>query len=260
MSDEDPVRFDLKGPAAWITIDRDAKRNALDRATLEGLGRALDLAAASPEVRAIVLTGAGSKAFCAGGDLSSMQADGFLAKHEGRGRYVELLEKIERSPKPIVARVNGDALGGGLGLALACDIVVAAEHASFGTPEVKVGLFPMMISAVILRNVPRKKAFELCLTGGKLSAADAVRWGLANKVVAAADLDTATDELTTELAKKSPAVLRIGREALQMASGMSYRESLHYLKTMLTVNANLDDAVEGVTAFLQKRDPEWKGQ
>src|SRR5689334_3789468 len=139
----DPVLFAVENGVARITIDREAKRNALDTATLEGLRRAVELAGASDEARAIVLTGAGAKAFCAGGDLSSIQGDGFLARHDGRGLYVSLLEALERSTKPIVARLNGDALGGGLGLALACDMIVAADHASLGTPEVKLGLFPM---------------------------------------------------------------------------------------------------------------------
>ena len=254
-----PVLVTAVDGVATLTINRPGRRNALSEEVVVGLTEAMRAAASDPEVRVVVLTGAGDKAFCAGGDMSPTPG-GTLDRHWRRGTFVELIRAIGSAGKPVVARVNGAALGGGFGLVLACHLVVAADDVQLGTPEVRVGLFPMMIMPLILRNLGRKKATELILTGGKLGAAEAERLGVVNRVVPRADLDAAVAELCGALASKSPAVLRLGLEAMDVAADMDLDQALPYLQAMLTINTMSEDAAEGVMAFLSKREPRWKGR
>ncbi|HYT29219.1 MAG TPA: enoyl-CoA hydratase-related protein [Actinomycetota bacterium] len=255
------VLYEVRGPAAWLTLNRPKRRNALGPEAVEELLALLGRAAADPAARVVVLTGAGDRAFCAGGDLGRMSpADGRVAEHERRGRFAALLTAMADHPTPIVARVNGMALGGGFGLALGCDLVVASDAAQFGTPEVDIGLWPFMITAIIQRNLPRKLAVELMLTGRRLPAAEAERWGLVNRLVPPDALDQAVGELVETLAAKSPLVLRLGRQSFHRAQDMPFEDALAYLGAMLTVALESEDVAEGVSAFLQERPPEWKGR
>jgi enoyl-CoA hydratase/carnithine racemase len=257
----DVVLYELRGSAARITINRPERRNALSDEVIEDLTTAIARAGEDGEARVVVLTGAGDQAFCAGADLGGFTGEGSRVQlHHGRRRLADLFIAMQRCPKPIVARVNGKALAGGFGLMLACDLVVAADDAEFGTPEINVGLWPYMITAVISRNVPRKVALEMMLTGKRVSAKDAARWGIVNRVVPSAELDMGVDELVDDLAGKSPLILRLGKESFYRAQDMNFEDALSYLHSMLTVNLESEDVIEGVTAFAQKRKPEWKGR
>jgi enoyl-CoA hydratase/carnithine racemase len=270
----EPVLYEVAAGVARVTINRPEARNALSPAVMDGLLAAFGRAAADPAVRAVVLTGAGERAFCAGGDLGgpgfksddpegqalrTLQKSN-LERHHDRRSFADLFRAMNRLGKPLIARVRGHCLAGGFGLALGCDLVVASEDASFGTPEVKRGLMPMMIMATIFRNVGRKKGMELLLTGDRLSAAEAERLGLINHAVPVDQLDAKVDELLAKVLAMSPAVLRLGRDAFYAMQDMEFERALDYLQAMLTVNLASEDAVEGVRAFLEKRDPVWKGR
>ena len=257
---EDHVLLDVDGGVARITINRADRRNAINPDVVGGISRALDEAEADHAVRMVVLTGAGDKAFCAGGDLGSMSEAGKVEQHHQRAEVGALFLQMRRSHLPIVARVNGHALAGGFGLMLACDLVVAADDAQMGTPETNIGLWPFMITSVIQRDIPRKLALELMLTGRRLSASEAHTWGFVNRVVARADLDGAVEELASELASKSPLISALGKRSFYRAEDMAFDDALEYLAGMLTVCLGSEDTVEGITAFLQKRKPEWKGR
>jgi enoyl-CoA hydratase len=257
---EEPVVSRVDGSICHVTINRPDRRNAINPEVTESLARLLAEAEADVSVQALVLTGAGDKAFCAGGDLGQMTDDGRVAQHVRRSEIGDLFEQMRRSRLPIVAKVNGHALAGGFGLMLACDLVVAAEHARFGTPEIDIGLWPFMITAVIQRDLPRKLALELMLTGRKLDAAEAARWGFVNKVVSRERLDETVAELCATLAGKSPLIAALGKRSFYRAEDMAFRDALDYLSGMLTVCLESEDTIEGVTAFLQKRDPQWKGR
>ncbi|MGQ0804323.1 MAG: enoyl-CoA hydratase/isomerase family protein, partial [Actinomycetota bacterium] len=201
------------------------------------------------------------KAFCAGADLTGIADNaGFAAVHESRGMLAELFRSMYSLGKPTIARVRGYALAGGFGLALACDLVVAADDAQFGTPEINVGLWPYMITVPLLRSMPPKKVLELMATGRRVDAAEAERIGFVNQVVPVGELDTAVDELAETLASKSPLIMHWGRDSFYRVLDMNADDALAYLHTMLTVTSYSEDTAEGVTAFAEKRDPEWKGR
>ncbi|HEX2195313.1 MAG TPA: enoyl-CoA hydratase-related protein [Actinomycetota bacterium] len=256
----EPVRFDAAGGVATVTIDRPDRRNAINPEVVRGLAAALQRAEADEGVRVLVLTGSGDKAFCAGGDLGGMAAESKVGQHHERAEVGKLFASMREARLPIVARVNGHALAGGFGLMLACDLVVAAEEAEMGMPEIDIGLWPFMITAIVQRDVPRKVALELMLTGRRVAAAEGARWGFVNRVVPRTALDDAVAELTEALAAKSPLIAGLGKGSFYRAEDMSFEAQLDYLAGMLTVCLESEDTVEGVTAFLQKRAPEWKGR
>jgi enoyl-CoA hydratase len=255
------VLYEVRNGSAWLTINRPDQRNALNPPVIEGLLDGLQRAAEDESVRTVVLTGAGERAFCAGADLGVMQpASGLVDEHSPRGNIADVLMALPKHSKPVVARVNGHALAGGFGLMLACDLVVAADDAEFGTPEINLGLWPFMISAVIRRNIPRKISLEMMLTGRRVSAAEGARWGMVNRVVSRPKLDEAVTELLETLHSKSPLALRLGKESFRASEDMPFEHALAYLGAMLAVDLQSDDVTEGVSAFLQKRTPEWKGR
>jgi enoyl-CoA hydratase/carnithine racemase len=258
---EPAVRIEVREGVATLTLDRPETRNALSAEMIAGLAGALEHAKQAPEVRVVVLTGAGEKAFSAGGDLGGrgLEPKAFIERHFERGGFADLFRQLNRLGKPTIARVRGHCLAGGFGLALGCDLVVASDDSWFGTPEVKRGLFPMIIMATLFRNVGRKKGMELILTGERISAREAERIGLINHAVPPEELDAKVAELAGRIASLSPAVLRLGREAFYGMADLEFERALDHLQTMLTLNLATDDALEGVRAFLEKREPVWKG-
>ena len=226
------------------------------RSLLDGLKEAT----ADTAVKVIVLTGAGDRAFSAGGDLSGGFVDEPIALHHARGVLADIFKTMRRGGKPTIARVNGHALAGGFGLAAACDIVIAVDRAKFGTPEINVGLWPMMISAILQRTIPRKAALELMMTGRLITADEALRLGVVSRVVAAESLDEVVDETVANLAGKSSAVLGLGRDAFYAVEDMALDAALDHLQSGLTLVSMTEDAAEGVAAFAEKRPPEWRGR
>jgi enoyl-CoA hydratase/carnithine racemase len=257
----DKVLYEVSEGVATVTINRPDKRNSLDPDTLSGLMEAFGRAKVDDGVRVIVLTGAGDRAFCAGADLGGSIAGGPstpLKRWEDQGRFPELFQAMWGCGRPIVARVNGHCLAGGMGVLLACDLAIASEDATFGTPEVKVGLFPYMIMALVFRYVGRRRGMEMVLTGDRMPAPEAADAGLINRAVPAAELDAAVDELVGKLKDKSGAVLKLGKHAFHATEDMPVDAALDHLRGMLLVNTLTEDAAEGIMAFLSKRPPAWK--
>lgn len=253
--------YGVDAHVATITINRPDKRNALSWTLVSELRRAFAEAGTDPEVRVVVLTGAGDQAFCAGADLSGIsKGAGWTELHDGRGELARLFRDMWELGKPVIARVRGFALAGGFGLALACDIVVAADDAQFGVPEIDVGLWPYMITVPLLRSMPPKRALELMMTGRRIDATEADRIGILSRVAPVDELDAAVAELAGELASKSPAIMRLGRDSFYSVLDQPAEAALALLHSMLTVTAATDDAAEGIAAFAEKRAPRWKGR
>jgi enoyl-CoA hydratase len=255
------VRQELDGGVLTVVIDREEQRNALSIEVNRGLLAALRRAGEDEAVRVVVLTGAGERAFCAGGDLGGMREDaGAVAQQRDRSVFADVLLGLRRLGKPVIGRVNGHALAGGFGLALACDLLVAADDATFGTTEVAVGMWPYMITTVITDHLGPKRALELMMTGRRLSADEAFAWGLLNRVVPGRDLDGAVGELAGQLLALSPVVLSLGKESYATAADMRREDALPYLAGQLSLHLQTEDVVEGISAFLAKRPPEWRGR
>jgi len=229
---------------------------------LQGLRDAIAVAKSDDTVRVVVIAGVGDKAFCAGADLGNIAGDdgGAIGAHDGRGILADLFRDLWALGKPTIARVRGFALAGGFGLAMACDLVVAADDAEFGTPEINVGLWPYMITVPLLRSMPPRVALELMATGRRVGADEAARIGFVNRVVPVAELDGVVDSLATDLASKSPLILRLGMHAFHRAYEMRADDALDYLQSMLTITSLSDDAAEGVAAFVEKREATWRGR
>ncbi len=255
------VLYDVADGVATVTLDDPETRNALGKEILDELIEAFEMARDDAGVRCVVLTSSHEKVFSAGGNLDGFAADvPLVGKHLGTERFPALFRLIGELGKPTVCKANGHVLAGALGVALACDLIVASEDATFGTPEINVGVFPFMIMALIYRNVPRKKTTEMLLLGERLSAADALDAGIVNKVVAAAELDAAVDDWAAKLGSKSPLLMKLGKDAMFRQQDMAFMDALDYLRGNLSLALSTEDVVEGVTAFMEKRDPQWKGR
>lgn len=253
------VRTQLEERILTVTIDREERRNALNAEVLDGLRDAFGSATGDPGIGAIVLTGAGDRAFCAGADLAGMTPEASkLELHLARGAIVDVIDAMQRCGKPVVARVNGAALAGGFGLLCACDLAVSADDATFGLPEIRSGLWPFIVSTVVRDRLPESIALELMMTGRKATAAEMERWGVLNRVVPRAQLDTATAELCAQLTATSAMTMRLGKDSWVATRGLPRRAAMEHLHAMLGLCLESEDVVEGVTAFFQKRDPVWK--
>ncbi|MGH8504531.1 MAG: enoyl-CoA hydratase-related protein [Stenotrophobium sp.] len=255
------VLVERRGGVQWITINREERRNALNEQVVKTIDAGIAQAMSDRDARAIVITGVGDKAFCAGADLAKNVQGGAFAVDFSRPRHyiVELFKRLQECTLPVIARVNGHVMAGGFGLLCACDMAIAADDIRVGTTESKIGVTPMMILPFMLRVLPSRKLQEMCITGEQFSAKDALDWGVVNYVVPRAELDAKIDWLLARITDKSPTAIRLGKQAFHAMRDMSLRESLEYAQTMVPVMSSTQDAKEGMSAFQEKRKPNFTG-
>ncbi|MBU0462706.1 MAG: enoyl-CoA hydratase/isomerase family protein [Proteobacteria bacterium] len=259
MSQKD-LLYKKENNRAYITINREKQRNSISVEAVNLFLEYLDEAQKDDEVWVVCVTAAGEKIFCSGADLAGSIGKAGEPAGKAFQNYAKLLTKISKFPKPTVARINGHCMAGGTGFMLACDIVIARDDIKFGTPEVNVGLFPMMIGALIFRNVLRKKAMEMILLGEKLSAAQAFEMGLVTRIYPLESFEEEVEKVLTSLTLKSPIGMKIGKQAFNAIDTMPLEEAVNFLSERLAEVASTDDAVEGITAFIEKRQPVFTGK
>jgi enoyl-CoA hydratase/carnithine racemase len=248
---------EMRGPVLWLTINREDKRNAVTPGVLAALADALAAANRERAVRAVVITGAGARAFCAGADLQSGTSFKFDYS-EPHVSFANLFRQAKQSTVPLIARVNGACMAGGMGIMAMCDMVVSAPHAVFGLPEVKVGIFPAQVLSVIGNLLPRRVLAEMCLTGEPISAAQALEYHLVNQV--SEDLDAGVQALLGRMLDKSPAAIRRGLYTMKKIEAMAFEESMAFTESQIGLFALTEDAAEGQLAFREKRKPVWTGR
>ncbi len=256
------IRYDVAPTGvATVALDQPQTRNALSDELLGELIAALQNARDDDAVRCVVITSTHEKVFSSGGNLSGFAADvSLIHKHFGTELFPRVFKLLGELGKPSICAANGHVLAGALGLALACDLIIAKDTARFGTPEINVGLFPFMIMALIYRNVPRKKTAELMLLGEQISATEAERIGIVNRVVTADEFDAAVEEWARKLARKSPVLMKLGKDAIYRQQDMAFADAVDFLRSQLTIAFSTEDIQEGVRAFFEKREPDWKGK
>lgn len=258
----DPVLIERRGAVQWITINREERRNALNQQVVRSIDDAIRDAADGTEVRAIVITGAGDRAFCAGADLAKNVKGGAFAVDFARPKHyiVDLFKRLQECTLPVIARVNGAAMAGGFGLLCACDMAVGADDIRIGTTESKIGVTPMMILPYMLRLLPPRRLQEMCITGEPFTAREALEWGVLSYAVPRAELDAKVDWLLARVLDKSPTAIRLGKQAFNAMRDMGLRESLEYAQAMVPVMSSTEDAAEGMAAFQAKRSPHFTGR
>ncbi len=254
------LSVEQRGPVLWLTITREERRNAMSHGVLAGMAQAIGSAQSRRDIRAIVVTGAGSKAFCAGADLQS--ANAFTTDYsEPHGHLAQLLRVARASTIPMVARINGACMAGGMGLMSMCDMAVAASHAVFGLPEVKVGVFPAQVLSVLQHIIPRRVLVEMCITGEPITSAQALQNNLVNYVSdEGSDVDTKLQWLLDRMLDKSPAAIRRGMYTMKKIEAMAFEESMSFTESQIALFTLTEDAKEGQKAFQEKRKPQWVGQ
>ena len=250
--------YEVRDQTAFMTINRESRRNAISQKMISAFMNYLDKADLDNEVHAVCITNSGQRVFCSGADLAlTLSGKDSLS---GARNYAELLKKLARFSKPLLARVNGDCLAGGLGVMLSCDIVIARDDVFFSTPEVNVGLFPMMVGALLYQNAGRKKVTDMVLTGRKVPAHEAEKIGLITRAVVADSLDNETMETLRQLTSKSPIGMRIGKDAFRTMNHMPFEEAIDHLCDALGKIISTEDAKEGMAAFIEKRRPNFEGK
>jgi enoyl-CoA hydratase/carnithine racemase len=251
------IRTEMRGRALWISIDREHRRNAMNKPVLAGIEAAVTAAQSDPAVRAIVLTGVGRKAFCAGADLSGGTGTFTLGLDEPMTDFGKVARIVRNLGVPLVGRINGDCVAGGMGLMSLCDLVVVADHARFGLPEAKVGVFPMQVLVYLRDMIGARHINEMCLTGELIDAARAREIGIANYVVPFEELDARVDKLVAKLGEMSPVALKRGKYAIAAMQNMAFPEALAFAETLISVTSLTADATEGLAAFNERRKPNW---